>query len=182
MSLEVCQRVAGCISMIAQDGCMEPLFRTSRHMISPQVLHKLAVDAPINVRLEKQSILGVFDLGFRDKGFSIDMEELRMLLSHPDSSDRISKVIVPKNDKNMKVQRFQGLGVYVNKDCLTNADNNVFVNIFPTGKCTVTAASTVHQATEVSCVIGKLIIDLFVQCRKRDIEQPAPKRPRRSKS
>jgi hypothetical protein len=182
MSLEVCKIVAHCLNLIAQDGNREPLFKSAASNVNPALLHRLSLDAPLNVRLEKQSILGVFDLGFKDKGFSVDMEELRMLLSHPDNADRISKVIVPKSDKNMKVQRFQGLGVYVNKDCLTNAENNVFVNIFPTGKCTVTAASTVKQATEVSNVIGKLIIDLFVQCRKRDIDQPAPKRQRRSRT
>jgi hypothetical protein len=31
------------------------------------------------------------------------------------------------------------------------------------GKCTVTAASTVEQAQAVAAVIGKLVIDLFVQ-------------------
>jgi hypothetical protein len=33
------------------------------------------------------------------------------------------------------------------------------------GKCTVTAASTVEQAQAVAGVIGKLVIDLFVQVR-----------------
>ena len=58
---------------------------------------------------------------------------------------------MPKADAKEKVKRFQGLGVYVNKDCLKDATNNVFVNIFPTGKCTVTAANSRPQVTFV-CV------------------------------
>eukprot|EP00293_Proteomonas_sulcata_P004484 CAMPEP_0184327668 /NCGR_PEP_ID=MMETSP1049-20130417/143214_1 /TAXON_ID=77928 /ORGANISM="Proteomonas sulcata, Strain CCMP704" /LENGTH=297 /DNA_ID=CAMNT_0026649933 /DNA_START=110 /DNA_END=1003 /DNA_ORIENTATION=- len=177
MSLEVCKIVADCVKRIAMDGQPETLFKGDG---IPQWRTKLAVDAPVNVRLEKQSILGVFDLGFKEKGFSVDMEELRMLLSHPDNKDRITKVHVPKADKNMKVNRMQGLGVYVNKDCLSAAENNVFVNIFPTGKCTVTAASSVIEAEEVASLISKLIIDLFVQCRKRDLEQPDKRKRRRT--
>ena len=37
------------------------------------------------------------------------------------------------------------------QDCLTDASNNVFVNIFPTGKCTVTAANSRAQAEQVLC-------------------------------
>ena len=49
----------------------------------------------------------------------------------------------------------------------------------PAGKCTVTAASSLAQAEEVSNVVGKLIIDLFVQCRKRDMVGPSAKKQRR---
>mmetsp|Transcript_17878 Transcript_17878/g.40512 ORF Transcript_17878/g.40512 Transcript_17878/m.40512 type:complete len:411 (-) Transcript_17878:582-1814(-) len=167
MSLTACKVVASCVSRIVNDGIGSPLLQGEGN---PNWLHKLCIDAPTNVRLEKESILGVFDLGFREKGFTVDMEELRLLLSHPDNSSRVCKVHVPKADIKQKVNRFQGLGVYVNKDCLTDASNNVFVNIFPTGKCTVTAASSLQQAEEVARVIGDLIIDLFVQCRKRASE------------
>ena len=34
---------------------------------------------------QKESILGVFDLGFKERGFNVDMDQLRLLLSHPDS-------------------------------------------------------------------------------------------------
>ena len=121
----------------------------------------------------------MFDLGFKERGFNVDMTQLHALLSHPDNSDRVCKVHVPKSDVKGMVKRFQGLGVYVNKACLKNASNNVYVNLFPTGKCTVTAASSREQAEEVSEVIGKLIIDCFVQCRKREMMQPVVKKQRR---
>jgi hypothetical protein len=34
---------------------------------------------------QKESILGVFDLGFKERGFNVDMEQLRLLLNHPDN-------------------------------------------------------------------------------------------------
>ena len=64
----------------------------------------------------------------------------------------------------------------MNQACLQNASNNVFVNIFPTGKCTVTAANSRQQAEEVAEVIAKLIIDCFVQCRRREVEEQPKKR------
>lgn len=39
--------------------------------------------------------------------------------------------------------------MYVNKDFL-GSPNNVFVSVFPTGKCTVTAAPSVHTANKVT--------------------------------
>ena len=79
----------------------------------------------------------------------------------------------------------KGLGVYVNKDCLTDASNNVFVNIFPTGtfslplltslpvtrragKCTVTAASSLQHAEEVARVIGDVSLSPH-QSRRPDL-------------
>merc|ERR1712216_326684 len=180
MSLKACQLVASCIARIAVDGYPEPLLQCGpmhRHRsVDPKYLQELCQQAPANVRLEKESILGVFDLGFKERGFNVDMNLLYALLSHPDNSDRMFKVHVPKADAKEKVKRFQGLGVYVNKDCLKDATNNVFVNIFPTGKCTVTAANSRPQAEEVAMVIGKLIIDCFVQCRKREVEEQPKKR------
>jgi TATA-box binding protein (TBP) (component of TFIID and TFIIIB) len=171
MSLDACRMVAIAMQRIGRDNCPQTLFQygpmcgwTDRNY-----LQKLADECPQNVRLQKESILGVFDLGFKERGFNVDMEQLRLLLNHPDNRDRVCKVHVPKSDAKEKVKRFQGLGVYINKDCLTHATNNVFVNIFPTGKCTVTAASSREQAEEVTEVVSKLVIDLFVQCRKRDL-------------
>ena len=48
----------------------------------------------------------------------------------------------------------------------------------------MTAASTVVQAQAVTQVIGKLVIDLFVQCRKRDMDRTlagAPPNKRRKR-
>lgn len=136
MSLEACKVVGQCLQKIVDDGKTETVIRGNG---PPELLYQLAFDAPYNVRLEKQSIMGVFDLGFKEKGFTVDMEELRMLLSHPDNSDRISRVHLPKSDKDCKVNRFQGLGVYVNKEWLKHGVNHVYCNIFPTGALPSTA-------------------------------------------
>lgn len=50
---------------------------------------------------------------------------------------------------------------------------------FSAGKCTVTAANSLPQAGEVAEVISKLIIDLFVQCRKRGVNTAPSKRARK---
>ena len=218
MSLKACQLVASCIARIAVDGYPEPLLQCGpmhRHRsVDPKYLQELCQQAPANVRLEKESVLGVFDLGFKERGFNVDMLLLRSLLKHPDNKDRVFDVNEPKADVKDKVKcfprpcerfhtnlsefthscarahahththththtqvkRFQGLGVYVNQACLQNASNNVFVNIFPTGKCTVTAANSRQQAEEVAEVIAKLIIDCFVQCRRREVEEQPKKR------
>ena len=213
MSLKACQLVASCIARIAVDGYPEPLLQCGpmhRHRsVDPKYLQELCQQAPANVRLEKESVLGVFDLGFKERGFNVDMLLLRSLLKHPDNKDRVFDVNEPKADvkdnnkcfprpcerfhtnlsefthscarahthtTHTQVKRFQGLGVYVNQACLQNASNNVFVNIFPTGKCTVTAANSRQQAEEVAEVIAKLIIDCFVQCRRREVEEQPKKR------
>jgi hypothetical protein len=183
MSLASCRLVAAAFARMAADSQAAPLWKFGpawRGATDTHFLHRISADAPNNTRLEKESILGVFDLGFKERGFNVDMAQLRALLSHPDNSDRVCKVHLPKADAKEKVKRFQGLGVYVNKGCLRDASNNVFVNIFPTGKCTVTAASSREQAEQVTEVISKLIIDCFVQCRRREmLEQSKAKKARR---
>jgi len=179
MSLMACRKISEAMRMIGQDA-----FSSKYGLITGDLTHaqgnRVALEAPNNVRLEKESVLGVFDLGFREKGFSVNMEELRLLLIHPDNQDRIYKINIPHSDEKKKVDRFQGIGVYVNKDFL-GSPNNVFVSIFPTGKCTVTAAPSVATANKVTEVIGKLVVDLFVQCRKRDMHQPPAAKRQRTK-
>jgi len=179
MSLAACRTISESLRAISQDP-MAQKHALIKGDFSPSVGNKIAYDAPTNVRLEKESVLGVFDLGFRQQGFSINMHELRLLLRHPDNRDRIYKVNVPHSDEKKKVDRFQGVGVYVNREFL-GSHNNVFVSIFPTGKCTVTAAPSVAQANKVAEVIGKLVVDLFVQCRKRDLDAPPAKRAKKKK-
>lgn len=53
----------------------------------------------------------------------------------------------------------KGLGVYVNKDCLTDASNNVFVNIFPTGTFPLPLLKSLprdKKSREVHCNCGEL--------------------------
>lgn len=152
--------------------CLGPRYRlltTPRLLLAVEQSNKYCYQAPDIVRLEKESVLGVFDLGFREKGFSVDMNELRCLLTHPDNSDRIYKVNVPQSDKKKKVDRFQGIGVYVNREFL-GSPNNVFVSIFPTGKCTVTAAPSVAQANKVA--EGRRSLLLCLQ--KNQMKAPSP--------
>ena len=148
MSLLACKHIADCLRQISMD-----VYHAQSAIISGpfgvEEGNAIAYEAPNNVRLEKESVLGVFDLGFREKGFSVDMNELRSLLNHPDNKDRIYKVNVPNSDEKKKVDRFQGIGVYVNREFI-GSPNNVFVSIFPTGKCTVTAAPSVKQANQVT--------------------------------
>ena len=122
---------------------------------------ELARLAPTSVRVVKECILGSFNSGFGGQfGSIIDMNSLFALLKTGMFSDIIERVKF-NDEPGSHEAKFKQLGLYLKRACLRNADSDVFVNIFSSGKCTITAATSMELANEVMNKVSDILCNHY---------------------
>eukprot|EP00960_Hanusia_phi_P061543 764869-Hanusia_phi.AAC.2 len=157
MSVAAVMDVAEAIAMMSNKD--PPLLLVSN--CERSIALELARMAPRSVRVVKECILGSFNSGFGGQyGSIIDMNSLFVLLKSGRFSDVIERVKF-NDEPGSHEAKFKQLGLYLKRSCLINSDSDVFVNIFSSGKCTITAATSMELANEVMNKVSDILCNNY---------------------
>uniref|UniRef100_A0A7S0F1Y4 Uncharacterized protein n=1 Tax=Hanusia phi TaxID=3032 RepID=A0A7S0F1Y4_9CRYP len=129
-----------------------------------------AISCLDEVRILSAPLLGSWNINLKKAGIKLNMQALCEFLQQSMFEDRVYKVQFVAQKGNSS--RFNNLSLYIRTSCLLtwkkdddldNHQDNVYVNVYESGKCSVLAVPDTEVAEELADVVSGMLYEALRQ-------------------